>query len=257
MDEPTWREDLPRLVRGSLGRQQRGHWNTTVANAWGVLAMEKFSATFEAEPVTGSTRARLGGQAKAIDWSKSEKGGSLEFEWPREPLGTASSSTTAAASPGSRCRAARRFRSRARSRAATGSRRASRASKRAAERLSARRRAARPARSRGAERHDLGRGRRSDSGGRIDSRHRPRRGFADADRAARSGRAGSGRPSRSARSTPSAPTTAWCRRGSGPWSTPCGSTIPAASRCRRRGSRPCTAPEMFGESPNASLTVAP
>ena len=42
--EPQWREDVPRLVRGALGRQQRGHWNTTVANAWGVLAMEKFSA---------------------------------------------------------------------------------------------------------------------------------------------------------------------------------------------------------------------
>ena len=26
---------------------QRGHWNTTVANAWGVLALDKFSAAFE------------------------------------------------------------------------------------------------------------------------------------------------------------------------------------------------------------------
>ena len=38
-DEDTWREDLPRLVRGALGRQQHGRWNTTVANAWGVLAL--------------------------------------------------------------------------------------------------------------------------------------------------------------------------------------------------------------------------
>ena len=60
LDEPQWREDVPRLVRGALGRQQRGHWNTTVANAWGVVAMEKFSAAFESTPVTGATAIRYG-----------------------------------------------------------------------------------------------------------------------------------------------------------------------------------------------------
>lgn len=85
MDEPGWREDLPRMVRGSLGRQQRGHWNTTVANAWGTLAMEKFSAAFEAEPVSGTTRATLAGTARAYDWKPSEKGGGFAFEWPRQP----------------------------------------------------------------------------------------------------------------------------------------------------------------------------
>ena len=60
LDRRAWREDVPRLVRGALGRQQRGHWNTTVANAWGVLAMEKFSAAFESTPVTGETAVRYG-----------------------------------------------------------------------------------------------------------------------------------------------------------------------------------------------------
>ena len=60
LDQDKWREDMPRLVRGSLGRQQRGHWNTTVANAWGVLAMEQFAAAFETEPVTGATVGKLG-----------------------------------------------------------------------------------------------------------------------------------------------------------------------------------------------------
>ena len=48
-DVPAWKDDMPRLVRGSLGRMQHGHWNTTVANAWGVLALAKFSARFEAD----------------------------------------------------------------------------------------------------------------------------------------------------------------------------------------------------------------
>src|ERR1051325_5125396 len=50
MEHRDWREDVPRMVRGALGRQLRGHWNTTTANAWGVLAMDKFSKAFEREP---------------------------------------------------------------------------------------------------------------------------------------------------------------------------------------------------------------
>ncbi len=53
----AWEEDAGRLVRGTLARQRRGHWNTTTANAWGVLALERFSATFEAAPVS-APRAR-------------------------------------------------------------------------------------------------------------------------------------------------------------------------------------------------------
>ncbi len=47
LDDPAWRDDLPRLVVGSLGRQQRGAWLTTTANLWGALALDKFSAKFE------------------------------------------------------------------------------------------------------------------------------------------------------------------------------------------------------------------
>jgi len=68
MDEPGWREDVPRLVRGALGRQQSGHWNTTVANAWGVLAMEKFSRAFESVPVTGATAVQYGAQKRVVKW---------------------------------------------------------------------------------------------------------------------------------------------------------------------------------------------
>ena len=82
LDDDGWREDLPRLVRGSMGRQHKGHWNTTVANAWGVLAMEKFSGKFEAEPVGGRTTTTLHGADQAIDWGKQPSGGSLDYTWP-------------------------------------------------------------------------------------------------------------------------------------------------------------------------------
>jgi hypothetical protein len=43
MDDPAWKDDLPRLVNGFIARQQRGAWHTTTANLWGGLALEKFS----------------------------------------------------------------------------------------------------------------------------------------------------------------------------------------------------------------------
>lgn len=83
LDNQEWKEDIPRLVRGSVGRQHKGHWHTTVANAWGVLALEKFSQRFESTPVAGKTIATLSGQQdKSFDWSQNTKGGELVFGWP-------------------------------------------------------------------------------------------------------------------------------------------------------------------------------
>ncbi len=82
VDDDKWREDIPRLVRGTLARQQHGRWNTTVANAWGVLAMERYSAKFESEPVAGQVQARLEAQQGMLEWDKQSKGGDFDFNWP-------------------------------------------------------------------------------------------------------------------------------------------------------------------------------
>jgi hypothetical protein len=68
LDDPAWKADMGRLARGTLGRQIHGHWRTTLANAWGVLAMEKFSAKFEAQPVSGMSSATLTGGASRFAW---------------------------------------------------------------------------------------------------------------------------------------------------------------------------------------------
>lgn len=80
---PSWNEDMPRIANGAIARQQRGAWNTTVANAWGVLALEKFSAKYESVPVTGRTRAVLADRSRQIDWTASPGGGSVSFGWPK------------------------------------------------------------------------------------------------------------------------------------------------------------------------------
>jgi uncharacterized protein YfaS (alpha-2-macroglobulin family) len=68
MDAPEWRQDLPRLMKGILERQQHGHWNTTVANVWGSLMLEKYRQAFESTPVTGTTEAALGNASAAHKW---------------------------------------------------------------------------------------------------------------------------------------------------------------------------------------------
>jgi uncharacterized protein YfaS (alpha-2-macroglobulin family) len=81
LGSPRWRADMPRMVRGALGRQRAGHWDTTVANAWGVLAMEKFSAAFEAAPVTGTTELAYGPLRETVAWDAGAAEHRRELPW--------------------------------------------------------------------------------------------------------------------------------------------------------------------------------
>ncbi len=82
LDLDEWKEDMPRLVRGAIGRQHHGAWHTTIANAWGVMAMEKFSKKFESIPVTGSTNIKIEDKTKSVDWQSAVEGSSVAFGWP-------------------------------------------------------------------------------------------------------------------------------------------------------------------------------
>ncbi|MES2952720.1 MAG: MG2 domain-containing protein [Pseudomonadota bacterium] len=73
MDDPTWKDDMGRLANGFIGRQQAGAWHTTTANLWGGLALEKFSAKFEAVTVAGATKAAMSTGSASVDWSKVER----------------------------------------------------------------------------------------------------------------------------------------------------------------------------------------
>ncbi len=41
LDDPAWKDDLPRLASGFIARQRGGAWDTTAANLWGGLALEQ------------------------------------------------------------------------------------------------------------------------------------------------------------------------------------------------------------------------
>ena len=83
LDEDQWKDDMPRLVRGAISRQYRGAWDTTNANAWGMLAMEKFSKKFESVPVAGISTATVEGTTKTVDWKSDADGSSVTFKWPQ------------------------------------------------------------------------------------------------------------------------------------------------------------------------------
>jgi uncharacterized protein YfaS (alpha-2-macroglobulin family) len=78
----VWNEELPRLMRGALRRQQRGAWDSTVSNAWGSLAVEKFTRRFETAPVSGATSATLEAADQRVDWSATPNGAALDLPWP-------------------------------------------------------------------------------------------------------------------------------------------------------------------------------
>ncbi|SHM33857.1 hypothetical protein SAMN05192549_101339 [Duganella sacchari] len=86
-DNPAWKDDIGRLARGALGRQHKGRWGTTVANAWGVLAIDKFSRVFEKDKVAGTSGATLGNASKSIAYGGEPAGGTAMLPWPRGGAG--------------------------------------------------------------------------------------------------------------------------------------------------------------------------
>ncbi|MCA0243545.1 MAG: alpha-2-macroglobulin [Proteobacteria bacterium] len=85
LDDPAWKDDVPRLVLGALGRQRGGAWATTTANLWGALALDKFGARFESTPIAGRSVATLGSATQALDWAQQPQGGRLQMPWPAAP----------------------------------------------------------------------------------------------------------------------------------------------------------------------------
>lgn len=88
--------DAARLARGALARQSAGRWTTTVANAWGVIALRHFQHRHEKAPVTGKTAFMLGAKHTTLSWAMARSNQSQDptlgtspglsvdqhFDWP-------------------------------------------------------------------------------------------------------------------------------------------------------------------------------
>lgn len=79
-EDTSWRDELPLLVTGLVGRQQQGHWGTTTANVWVSIALADFARAREAEKVTGASTMRMGTQSATVTWPGAA---GTALGWPR------------------------------------------------------------------------------------------------------------------------------------------------------------------------------
>jgi len=63
LGDKEWDAERPLLVRGLLRHQKNGHWQTTLANLWGGMALTRFNEGVAA--VSGRTQAVLAGQTQS------------------------------------------------------------------------------------------------------------------------------------------------------------------------------------------------
>lgn len=83
IDEGSWGLDVGRMARGVVARLKLGHWDTTMANAWGVTQLRRFSAKFEREKVTGETKVSANDISGLFSWQSSPNGEKKLLGWPK------------------------------------------------------------------------------------------------------------------------------------------------------------------------------
>ena len=79
-----WKSDIPKIAQGALARQRDGAWDLTTANAWGTLALSRFSERFESAVVSGETKLSLGGTTTAVRWSGNRPPAPVTIPWTAE-----------------------------------------------------------------------------------------------------------------------------------------------------------------------------
>ena len=84
IEDQNLAKDASKMIRSIITRMNRGRFDTTMANAWAVTLLKKFSDAFEKEPITGETKITLGDKSESIDWKKTPGGDFKLLGWPKE-----------------------------------------------------------------------------------------------------------------------------------------------------------------------------
>ena len=80
LKKEKWKQDIGKLIKGVIHRQKNGIWDTTLANTWGVITLEKFSKEFEKETLTGETKISYS-ENYIHNWSTNSKGSEKLLKW--------------------------------------------------------------------------------------------------------------------------------------------------------------------------------
>jgi uncharacterized protein YfaS (alpha-2-macroglobulin family) len=86
LGRPGWQDDAPKMMVGVSLRQQRGHWDTTTANAWGTIAARKFAGLYPASAIQGPTTLSLGAQTIVKSWPLAADQRQARFPLPAGPM---------------------------------------------------------------------------------------------------------------------------------------------------------------------------
>ncbi len=88
LGRPGWGDDVGKMMVGVALRQQRGHWDTTTANAWGSVAARKFARLYPAQAIVGTTTASVGTETLTRNWPQAADAQPLRLALPmaRTPL---------------------------------------------------------------------------------------------------------------------------------------------------------------------------
>jgi uncharacterized protein YfaS (alpha-2-macroglobulin family) len=86
IDEPSWSTDASKMARGVIARLNRGIWDTTLADAWAVTHLRRFSKKFESVKVTGKTLVSTSEQKETFDWKTNPTGGDVRMTWPKDSM---------------------------------------------------------------------------------------------------------------------------------------------------------------------------
>ena len=84
--KPAWAGEVPKMMAGMAARQMRGHWDTTPANAWGVLVTRRFAKAYPASAIAGTTKVGLGSVVQTVSWPRSTPGELLRLPLVDAPL---------------------------------------------------------------------------------------------------------------------------------------------------------------------------
>lgn len=82
IEETSWNQDIGRMARGVTSRLNKGHWDTTMANAWGVTQLRRFSEKFEKEKLSGETKLVSADVNASYNWQKFPDGEKKLLSWP-------------------------------------------------------------------------------------------------------------------------------------------------------------------------------
>ncbi len=85
LGRPGWTNEGPKLMVGAALRQQRGHWDTTPANAWGAIVARRFAALYPATAISGTTTAMLGDVSRTQGWPMALGAAPLVLPAPFQP----------------------------------------------------------------------------------------------------------------------------------------------------------------------------